>query len=402
MAGSKLLRPGPAALSILIVAVVVGAIYLAIRKPPYQVDLAQVSRGPMTVTIDDEGETRVRDLYVVAAPINGRLNRIELEAGDPVFAGRTVVARMTPADPDFLDMRTETRIRAQAQAMDAAMASSAMRIDQARAASDLAAQELGRTSALFKRGFATRASLDRAIANRTQAQAALDEAIRATQAARFDRDAARASLMSPLGGRTSGKRLDVRAPISGTVMRLPRESEATVPAGSPLVELGDPRKLEIVTDLLSADAVLISPGSRVLIDNWGGGKPLNGRVRRVEPYGFTKISALGVEEQRVNVIIDIIDPPALWARLGHGYRVIVRVIAWQGVDALQVPISALFRDSGGWAVFSVQNGRAALIPVKIGHMNDDDAEVIGGLNSGSVVILHPSEKISNGTRVKSR
>jgi HlyD family secretion protein len=326
MAKRKPLRPGPAFLAMLIVAVVIGALYLAIRKPPYQVDLARVTQGPMTVTIDDEGETRVHDLYIVAAPINGRLTRIELEAGDHVIAGRTIVARLAPTDPDFLDRRTETRVNAQVQALDAVLASSGMRISQAEAARVLAAKEQARVNALFTRGFATRAALDRANASLTQAEAARAELVQATDAARHDRDAVRANLMSPLSTRMPGKMLDVRSPVSGTVMRLPRESEAPVSAGTPLIELGNPRNLEIVTDLLSADAVRISPGSRVLIENWGGAKPLNGRVRRIEPYGFTKISALGVEEQRVNVIIDITDPPVLRTRLGHGYRVIVRVV----------------------------------------------------------------------------
>lgn len=402
MAKSRFLRPGPAALFILIAAIVLGAVFLAIRKPPYQVDLAPVTSGPMTVTIDDEGETRVHDLYVVSSPINGRLLRIELEAGDPVVAGQTVVARMMPTDPDFLDRRSEARLREQVQALDAVVSSSASRIAQARAARTLAAQEQGRVSAVFQRGFATRASLDRANASLAQAEAALSEAIRGIEAARHDRDAARASLMSPVSTRASGKALDVRSPVSGTVMRLPRESEATVAAGSPLMELGNPRNLEIVTDLLSADAVRIKPGANVRIENWGDTKPLQGKVRRIEPFGFTKISALGVEEQRVNVIIDIIDPPAIWARLGHGYRVIVRIAEWESADILQLPVSALFRDKGAWAVFVAEGGRAKLVPVRIGRMNDEAAEVLEGVDKGQSVILHPSEKIIAGARVTQR
>lgn len=402
MANKKRFRPGPVLLAVLIAAVVLGALWLALRKPPYQVDLARVTQGPMVVTINDEGETRVHDLYVVAAPINGRLTRIELEAGDPVAAGRTIVARMTPVDPDFLDRRTETRVQAQVQALDAVIASSAMRIDQARATRDLAVKEQGRIETLFRRGFATRASLDRANASVKQSDAALAEVIRATDAARFDRNAARANLMTPLSRRAPTRMLDVRSPVSGTVMRLPRESEATVPAGTPLIELGDPRNLEIVTDLLSADAVRVSPGARVLIENWGGPKSLNGRVRRIEPFGFTKISALGVEEQRVNVIIDIVDPPALWSRLGHGYRVIVRVIEWESPNALQLPVSALFRDKGGWAVFAVQGDRAKLTSIKVDRMNEDHAEVRSGIAKGAAVIVHPSEKITDGARVEAR
>lgn len=402
MAKRSFLRPGPLAISALIAFVVIAALYLAIRKPPYQVDLATVTQGPMTVTIDDEGETRVHDLFVVAAPINGRLTRIELEPGDPVIAGQTVVARMTPVDPDFLDPRSEGRVRAQVKALDAMLASSSMRIEQARAARDLAIQQQGRIEALFNRGFATRAALDSANASVSSANAAYSEATRATEAARFDRDAGRANLVTPNSPRGRSGTLDVRSPASGTVMRLPRESEATVTAGTPLVEVGDPRKLEVVTDLLSADAVRLRPGARVLIDNWGGATPLNGRVQRIEPFGFTKISALGVEEQRVNVIIDITDPPEKWTKLGHGYRVIIRAVEWESANTLQLPVSALFREKGKWAVFAVENGRANLVPVTIGRMNDEQAELLGGLRKGATVILHPSENISDDARVKAR
>jgi HlyD family secretion protein len=402
MARSRFFRPGPAALFLLIAVIVAVALYLAIRKPPYAVDLAPVTRGPMTVTIDDEGETRVHDLYVVSAPINGRVLRIELEAGDPVIAGKTVVAQMVPADSDFLDPRSEARVREQVRALDDVIASSASRVTQARAARTLALQEQSRVSALFKRGFATRASLDRANAAVAQANAALSEASRAAEAASHDRDAARANLMTPRGTNAPGRVLAVRSPVSGTVMRLPRESETTVLAGSPLIELGNPNDLEIVTDLLSADAVRIKPGASVTIENWGEAKPLNGKVRRIEPYGFTKISALGVEEQRVNVIIDITDPPALWGRLGHGYRVIVRIAEWESRDSAQLPVSALFRDNGAWAVFVVEGERAKLVPVRIGRMNEETAEVLEGLQKGQTVILHPSEKITDDARVASR
>ena len=185
-------------------------------------------------------------------------------------------------------------------------------------------------------------------------------------------------------------------------MRITRESEAVVPAGSALIELGNPRDLEIVTDLLSSDAVKIAPGARVRIENWGGAGALAGRVRRIEPFGFTKISALGVEEQRVNTIIDIVDPPARWARLGHGYRVIVRIVEWESPRAGRVPVSALFRDKGVWAVFAVDQGRARLRHVQVGRMNDDMAELRGGLAVDAQVILHPSEKILDGARVEAR
>lgn len=401
MAKRGFLRPGPLAIWALIALVVIAALFFAIRKPAHQVDLARVTQGPMTVTIDDEGETRVHDLFVVAAPISGRLTRIELEPGDPVAAG-AVVAQIAPVDPDFLDRRTERRVQAQVRALDAAAASSQSRIVQARSQRDLAAKEQSRVAALFRQGFATRASLDRADAALAQSNAQLNEALRATEAARFDREAARAALTTPNSARTSGQLLAVRSPVGGTVMRVRRESEAVVPAGSALIELGNPRDLEIVTDLLSSDAVKISPGARVRIENWGGEGALTGRVRLIEPFGFTKVSALGVEEQRVNVIIDIVDPPARWARLGHGYRVIVRIVEWESPRARLVPVSALIRDKGEWAVFAVEQGRARLRQVRVGRMNDDTAVLEDGLVMDAQVILHPSEKIVDGTRVQTR
>lgn len=402
MAKQSFLRPGPFVLTTLIVAIVIGAVYLAIRTPAFEVDLARVTRGPMVVTIEDEGETRVRDLFVVAAPINGRLARIELEPGDMVTAGETVVARMEPVAPDFLDNRTETRVNAQIQALDAMIASSAMRIEQARAERDLAAKDQSRVAELFNRGFATRASLDRANAALSRSNAMLTEMLRSADAAKFDRNAARANLITPQSQPLPKRALEITSPANGTVLRLPRESEGAIAAGTPLVEIGNPRNLEIVTDLLSADAVRLSKNARVLIDNWGGPQPLNGRIRRVEPFGFTKISALGVEEQRVNVVIDLIDPPQTWVRLGHGFRVIVRAVVWEKNDVLRLPVSALFRDGGTWAVFVVENGRAQMVHVKIGKMNDEQAELQKGPKQGAAVILHPSEKITNGTRVKTR
>jgi HlyD family secretion protein len=402
MAKRSFLRPGPLAISALIAAVVIAALYLAIRKPPYEVDLATVTQGPMTVTINDEGETRVHNLFVVAAPINGRLTRIELEPGDPVVAQQTIVARMTSTSPDFLNNRVEAGVLIQVQALEAVIASSSARVEQARAEHNLAAQQQARVEALFKRGFATRAALDIADAAVSRSNAAVSEAIKATEAARFDRDAARANLVIPTTQPQAGRSLAVRSPTSGTVMRVAQKSEAIVAAGTPLVELGDPRDLEIVTDLLSSDAVRLLPGARVLIDNWGGAHSLNGRVRRIEPFGFTKISALGVEEQRVNVIIDITDPPERWAKLGHGYRVVIRAVEWESANALQLPVSTLFRNKGKWAVFAVENGRARLVPVTIGWMNDERAELLSGLRKGATVILHPSEKISDDARVKAR
>ncbi|MEH6716363.1 efflux RND transporter periplasmic adaptor subunit [Parasphingorhabdus flavimaris] len=402
MAKKHLSRPGPRVLIGLVVAVIIIAVFFALRTPPLDVDVAEAVNAPLLVTIDDEGETRVRDIYVVAAPISGELQRVDLEAGDPVVAGQTVVARIMPAQPDFLNSRNEAEVRAQIKALEASVQSSAARIGQAEADRKLAAANFSRIDALYERGFATRTAHDAARAARDSSAARLTEARGAMDATRFELRAAKARLIAPSASKTSGSALAIRSPESGSVLRVVQESQATVAVGTPIMELGDPSDIEIVSDLLSSDAVKIKPGSAVLIDNWGGDKPLKGKVKLIEPFGFTKISALGVEEQRVNVIIDFVDPRIARERLGHGYRVIVRVVEWSGDKVLQVPISALFRDKGQWSVFVMRGGEAHLVPVAVGRMNDERAQITKGLEAGDEVILHPSEKIEDGRSVRLR
>ena len=401
MATKHLNRLGPRILIGLIIVVLALAIFFAMRSPPMDVDVAEVTEGPMRVTINDEGETRVRDMFVISAPINGRLMRIDLDAGDPVIAGKTVVARIMPAQPDFLNARSEAETRAQIRSLDAVVQSATARIAQAEADRKLAAANFERIDALYARGFATKTAHDAARAARDSSAARLTEARGAAESARFELRALRARLMTPSAS-SSGGNLAVFSPVSGSVLRLTHESETPIAAGTPVIEIGDPADIEIVTDLLSGDAVKIKPGNKVLIDNWGGEKPLAGKVQRIEPFGFTKVSALGVEEQRVNVIIDFTDPIAARQRLGHGYRVIVRVVEWEGKEVLQAPISALFRNKGQWSVFVMRGGQAALVPVKIGRMNDERAQILRGLKAGDNVILHPSEKIDEGTRIRLR
>ena len=392
---------GPRVMFGVIALVVLAAIFWTLRTPPLEVDAARVLEAPLTVTINDEGETRVRDMFVVAAPINGRLLRVDLDAGDPVIAGSTIVAKIMPSQPDFLNPRSDAETRAQIQALQANVRSSASRITQADADRKLAAANFDRIDALFQRGFATRTAHDAARAARDASAARLAEARGAKDAAHSELQAARARLIGPSGA-GSGKILEIRAPESGSVLRLIHESETPIAAGTPIVEIGNPVAIEIVTDLLSSDAVKIKPGSNVLIDNWGGEQPLAGKVLRIEPFGFTKISALGVEEQRVNVILEFTDPEKARERLGHGYRVIVRIIEWSDDKVLQVPISALFRDKGQWSVFVIRNSEAKLVRVKVGRMNDEHAQILEGLEADQSVILHPSEKIENETAVKLR
>ncbi|SIN60710.1 HlyD family secretion protein [Parasphingorhabdus marina DSM 22363] len=402
MIGKHFSRPGPRVMIALIAIVLLIAVFFAVRAPAIDVDTAEAVRAPLLVTVDDEGETRVRDMYVVAAPISGELQRVRLEAGDPVIAGQTIVARIKPARPDFLDPRSESEVRAQIGAAQGGIRSASARISQARADRKLAAADFERIDALYERGFATRTAHDAARAARDNSIARQAEANAALATAQSELAAARARLITPSGSNTGGGALDVRSPENGAVLRVVQESEATITVGTPIIELGNPADIEIVTDLLSSDAVRVRSGSEVLIDNWGGDKPLKGKVRLVEPFGFTKISALGVEEQRVNVIIDFVDPQKARQRLGHGYRVIVQIVDWSGDDVLQVPISALFRDKGQWSVFANRNGKAQLLAVKVGRMNNEHAQILDGLDAGTDVILHPSEKIDDGRSVRLR
>lgn len=402
MAKKHFSRPGPRILIGSIILLILVAIFFSLRTPPIDVDTAEVVEAPLLVTIDDEGETRVRDMFVVTAPINGRLLRVDLEAGDEVIAGKTVVARMVPAEPDFQNPRSEAEIRAHIRALQANVRSSAARISQAKADRKLAAANFERTDAIFKRGFATKTAHDAARAARDSSEAHVAEVLQAYETAQFDLKAAQASLMGPSFRKSHGNALDITSPESGSVLRVTQESETFLAAGATIMELGNSADIEIVTDLLSRDAVKIKPGGDVLVDNWGGERPLRGKVQRIEPFGFTKISALGVEEQRVNVIIDFVDPLAARERLGHGYRVIVRLVEWSGDNILQAPISALFRDAGNWSVFEMRDGQARLVPVKVGRMNDERAEILEGLDAETSVILHPSEKIYDGTKVRLR
>jgi HlyD family secretion protein len=377
---------------------------LALRPAPVEVDVASVSRGRLTVTLDEEGETRVRERYVVSAPVAGRLRRIELEPGDPVQARTTVLATFVPGDPALLDRRARGEVEARVGAARAAEQRARAESDRARAQLELARSEHTRIRRLAEGGVASQEDLDRAKQNLQSSQSTLVAAERAAAGALQELRAAQARALEVQSAqsRAPSENLTLRSPIDGVVLRRLRESEAVVPAGEPLLEVGDPANLEIVADYLSADAVQMKPGMPVEIERWGGQRPLSGRVRRVEPGGFLKISALGVEEQRVNVIIDFEDPRAAWAALGDGYRVEVRVVTWQGNGVVKVPGSALFRQGNGWAVFRVADRRAELKPVEVGHRGELEAEIRSGVSPGETVIVHPPEDLKPGAKVKAR
>ena len=382
-----------------------GALAWLFRPQPVSVDLATAVRGPLQVSVSDDGETRVRDMFVVSAPLAGHMRRIELEAGDHVIAGETIVARIEPSDPSFLDRRSEAEVRAGIRASEAARVHAAAELRRAQAERDFAVTELKRYEGLAASRTISQNDLESARRRARTAEAAVDEAAAGLRVSDSELEQAKARLMAP--GKSADRRADcdcvtVSSPVSGNVLQVLAESEGVVTSGTPLLEIGDPGKLEVVTDLLSTDAVKVRTGQRALIEGWGGDDALEGVVRRVEPYGFTKISALGVEEQRVRVIIDITEPAERWRHLGHGYRVEPRIILWESDDVLKVPLSSLFRHGGEWTVFLSRDGRARLQTLTIGNMNGIDAEVLKGVAAGDAVVVHPGDRVSDGVRIERR
>jgi HlyD family secretion protein len=385
--------------------VLAGALAWLFRPAAVAVDLVAVDRGPLAVSISDEGETRVRDVYSVSAPVPGRMRRVELEVGDEVVADQTVVARIEPSDPSFLDVRSAGEARAAVDAAAAARAHAEAQVRRAEAELEFARAEFARIRELARSHTVSANDLDAAQRRARTADAALAEARAERKVHEAEYQVARARLVTPATTRQRAADRDcvtVYSPVSGTVLRIVTESEGVVPSGAPLVEVGNPEQLEIVVDLLSADAVRVVPGQRVVIEAWGGDQPLSGKVRRVEPFGFTKVSALGIEEQRVNVLIDIQDPRERWQRLGHGYRVEPRIMLWESDSVLRIPLSSLFRQGDRWAVFVERDGRAELRQVDIGRENGLDAEVRSGLEAGERVVLHPGDRVAPGARLTER
>jgi HlyD family secretion protein len=375
-----------------------GLITVALWPRPVPVDVATVSRGPLVVTVDEEGRTRVRDRFVVTAPVTGRILRIQLEPGDRVARG-DVIARLQPAAPALLDARTHAEATAAVKSAEAMLGHARAEEQRTQAALVQAQRELTRSRQLASAGAIAMQNLDAREADAAVAAEAAHAATFAVRAAAADAERARASE----AGSTlaAGGTVTVRAPVDGLVLQRLRESETVVPAGEPLVEIGDLNQLEAVMDLLSADAVQVRPGSRATIEQWGG-DALAATVRRIEPAGFTKVSALGVEEQRVNVILDLTDVGEDSAFIGDAYRVEARIVLWEAGSVLKVPTNALFRDAGRWAVYVADRGRAKRTLVEIGHQTPQEAEVISGLAEGTRVIVHPGDLISDGTRVVGR
>jgi len=368
-------------------AVLLALLVAGLWPKPIPVETARAAAGYLRATVNEEGKTRIKQRYVISAPVAGQLRRLPFKAGAEVVAGQTVLAVIDPLPPTLLDARTRTAAEAK---RDSAVAN----LDKARAAASFAASELRRFEKLYADKTISAQEFDAAQLRKdstAKEQAAAESALRQAEAelAEFGLTG-QTSTLSPR---------EVKAPVSGRVLRVFEENTRSVSAGTPLLEIGDPADLEVVVEVLSRDGAAIPPGARVEFEQWGGGEPLLGRIRLVEPAAFTKVSALGVEEQRVNAVADLLTPPEQRRNVGDSFRVEARIIVWEDRDVLKVPAGALFRQGDDWGTFVVKNGRAHLRAVKAGRSSGTETQVLDGLKAGEEVILYPGSRVKDGHRV---
>ncbi|TIP90019.1 MAG: HlyD family efflux transporter periplasmic adaptor subunit [Mesorhizobium sp.] len=385
----------------LVAAAVIAGFAWALREEPAFVDMVEVTAAPMKVTIREEGITRVRDIYTVSAPIAGHLTRTVVNEGDVVRANDTVVASIHPLDPPLIDRRAEAELLATRDAARAGVGVAEIELQRAQSALKLAEDELARTIKLFGSGFVSESTLQRLTNEVDLRKTAVDAAKAVIGLRNAELANAEARLLQPDPADPTGESccVNLLAPIDGTVLAVMARSEQAVVPGTKVAEIGNIRNLEVAVDLLSADAVRIAPATRAQISDWGGDRALRATVRRVDPAAFTKVSALGIEEQRVTAVLDMDDTDA---RLGHGYRVFVEMTVWECPKCVQVPIGALFRTGGKWSVFVADRGRVRQAEIEIGHMSEDAAEVLAGLEPGLSVVVHPADTLSDGDLVERR
>jgi HlyD family secretion protein len=431
---------GSKAFVLFVAAAVIGGLAYAFMPQPVEVDLVKVDRGTVRVTVDEDGKTRIHDKYVVSAPLNGRILRISMDPGDEVVAGKTLLTMIEPRDPELLDARSVAQAEARVKGAEATLRQVEPELEKVRAAQGYAEAELMRHRKAIQGSGVSQSELENMEMLYRQRSEELRAMKLSEEIARFELEQAKAALMRsrpqsdaaakraanappategpPLAGNgvdqessanggeskdaNNGWNFPIYSPITGRVLRVFQESSAVVTPGTSLVELGDPSDLEVEIDVLSRDAVKIHPGDTVYLEHWGGVKPLEGRVRVVEPSGFTKISTLGVEEQRVWVIVDLVDPPEQRTTLGDGFRVEARIVIDEATNALRIPTSALFRAGEDSAVFRVKDGVVHLQKIKVGRQNGIEAEVLAGLSEGDEIVLHPSDQIEDGVKVHQR
>jgi len=397
-----------AALKFVIGISVIGLLIFSFLPEPIKVDIINVKKGDLLVTLEGEGKTRIHDIYVVSTPIDGRITRIESEAGDLVTAGKTVIANMYPANPQFLDKRSEIQAKADVSGAKAALALSNARVKQARAQLDFELSEFKRIKELFDKHSISQSGIERAELRIKTLRAELETAQSNHKVMMSRLDVAKARLLKPEETTDASKednlhcQVCIHSPVDGMVLRILHKSESIVPVGTPLVEIGNPADLEINIEMLSTNAVNVKVGDEALIKRWGGNEDIKARVRVIEPSGFTKISALGVEEQRVNVILSFTDPIEKWQALGDAFRVEAAIITARVDSIIKIPLSALFRQNEIWSVFKVINGKVVLQAVEVGHKNDRFAEIKSGLDLDEQIIIHPGNNIEEGISVVKR
>jgi len=386
------------------VGIVAGGLLWSFWPRPVLVELTTIGRGPLRVTVDEDGKTRIRERYIVSSPLGGRLARIRLDPGDPVVANETLLATIEPQEPALLDPRALAQAQARVKAAEASLARAEPLVERARAELSFAESNLGRSRELAQTNAVSVERLEEAeMLYRARSQDHRS-AVFARDVARFELEMARAALLrsSPDESASAPENLSITSPITGQVLRVLQESATVVQPGAELLELGDPADLEVEVDVLSTDAVKIRPQTKAWLERWGGDAPLEAVVRLVEPAAFTKVSALGVEEQRVNVILDLVQAGAAGGVLGDGFRVEARIVIWEADSVLQAPTGALFRHGDAWAVFVVSQGIARLRTVQLGQRNSLAAQLVDGLAVGEQVILHPSDQVHDGIAVAQR
>lgn len=375
----------------------------AFVPPAAEVDIVQVGRGRLEVTVNEDGKTRIKERYIVAAPLAGELLRIDLHPGDHVVAGETALAAIEPNAPSLLDERTEAEAVARVSASEARLQHTEVQLERAQATYTFARKEHARAETLLPSQAVSQGEYDAAVHRLRTATEDVRAGEFAIQIAHFELQQAQAILTRARDAGSSGQpRFDIASPITGDVLRVFQESEGAVAPGARLMEIGNARDLEVEIDVLSSDAVQIPLGAKVYLEHWGSPQPLLARVRLVEPQAFLKVSALGVEEQRVNVIADFVDPVETRARLGDAYRVEARIVVWEADDVLKASAGSLLRHNGGWAVYRMVAGQARLTPVEIGRSSGLETEIVRGLNEHDELIAYPSDQVFDGTRVVPR
>jgi HlyD family secretion protein len=389
---------------VILALLVTAAMAWALWPKPLDVKTATIDRRTITVTVEDEGQARVRDVFTVSAPVGGELQRIALRAGDDVIANHTVIASIRPVEPGLLDARSNRIALAAINAATAGVELARAEQRQAQAQLSYAQGETRRIAPLVRSGTVSDKVYDRAVVEELTAQTAVERARANITVQQGNLESARAALIhsgsSPSSPGEQGISccVETRAPASGKILRVMTESQQVVQAGMPLAEIGDPADIEITVDLLSRDAVQVLPGAMAIIDGWGG-PPLHAVVRKIDPAAVTKVSALGIEEQRVNVVLDLTDKPQAHTQLGHGFHVVAHITVWKGENLLAVPVSALFRAGSDWAVFVVADGRTHLRRIEIGQRDSEFSEIKGGLSEGEAVVQHPGDTVVDGGRV---